>query len=138
MNTRNRLGHSTVPCGIPDFRHSHDEQIPFSLTHCVLLSRNESNQRNACEDTPQFDSLNMRPAIETRSYALLRSKKADSTQRPLSRASCHLFTRNASCVTVECHGRNPDWSVYIRLLVNKYLMNLINMASLAATDLVCK
>ena len=37
----------------------------------------------------------------TRSYALLRSKKAVSMQSPLSRASCHLFPRSASCVTVE-------------------------------------
>ena len=119
-NTRNRLRPSTVSCGIPYFRCLHDEHTPFTLTHCVLLRRNESNQRNACDERPHFDDLNLRPAIETRSYALLRYKKTDLTESPLSRASWHLFVRGASCATVESHGRNSDWWLYTSLVVNKY------------------
>ena len=57
-------------------------------------------------------------------------------QLNVERASCHLFIRNASSVTVECRGRNPDWLVYIRLLVNKYLSNwtFTNFSMVRATQ----
>ena len=44
INSRQRVGPSTVPCGIPDFVSCHGDLFPLTWTHCDLdVSRDENH-----------------------------------------------------------------------------------------------
>ena len=109
MKIRNNTGPSTVPCGMPDFGDCHDDLNPLTQTHCLQFVRKLLSQESEERENASADNLPIRPGMPTRSYALLRSRKAACTFSPLSIAICHFCTRKQSCVTVEWLGRNPDW-----------------------------
>ena len=121
MKVRNNTGPSTVPCGMPDFGDCHDDLNPLTQTHCLWFVRKLLSQESEERENPSADNLPIRPGMPTRSYALLRSRKAACTCSPLSITICHFCTRKQSCVTVEWLGRNPDWCWKIRECDYRYL-----------------
>ena len=111
MKVRNNTGPSTVPCGMPDFGDCHDDLNPLTQTHCLRFVRKLLSQESEERENPSADNLPIRPGMPTRSYALLRSRKAACTFSFFS-----LVAHTLSPSTLVTPDVGPPWPLRSRRL----------------------
>ena len=93
MNTRKSVSPNTVPWGIPHERVAHSECIFPTLTLCLWFAKNEFIHFKVCGENQHPESLKGRPAVGTRLYALLKSRKAAWTHCLWFRTIVHSWVR---------------------------------------------
>ena len=114
MKVRNNTGPSTVPCGMPDFGDCHDDLNPLTQTHCLRFVRKLLSQESEERENPSADNLPIRPGMPTRSYALLRSRKAACTIAEWTLVHSQRNPKHAIfCCIALCRGQNGFFKGYM-------------------------
>ena len=124
---RNRIGPNIDPWGTPLLMSFHEEVSQFLLkTTCFLFVRYDINQCKALLEKPKLNSLLSRILWDTRSKALLKSKRTNIFDRSLSILDRISSVSLVSAVCVLRFLRNPDWEGSNNLLACRNLRTCLD------------
>ena len=117
IKIKNRIGPSTLPCGIPDVMFLKLECAPFTITRCFLLFKNSYIHLKTTPLIPYLSILTKSLLWGTLSKALQKSRYMTSSSCLWSMAEVISSINSSNCVTQDFPFIKPCCSSQNKLFV---------------------